>query len=108
VVGEIETQSIHKLIKSSKPEPGSINILETFLIENFPNYDKPIIKNLRVIVTLRSKKYPIHRDDPAFIDALNYFGFADLPPDWQELWEAILQRYLESLQGFVSVLLSVS
>lgn len=108
LISEIETQSVQELIKSSKPEPGSINILEAFLIENFPNYDKTIIKNLRVIVTLRSKKYPIHRDDPAFIDALNYFGFTELPPDWQELWEAVLQRYLESLQGLVSVLVSVS
>lgn len=108
LTSEIETQSVLKLIKSSKPEPGSINILEAFLDENSLNYDETIIKNLRVIMTLRSKKYPIHRDDPAFIEALNYFGFTELPPDWQELWEAVLQRYLESLQDLVSVLLSVN
>jgi len=108
LISEIETQSVLTLIKSSKSEPGSINILEAFLDENSPNYDKTIIKNLRVIITLRSKKYPIHRDDPAFIDALNYFGFTELPPDWQELWEAVLQRYLESLQGLVSTLVSIS
>lgn len=108
LISEIETQRVQELIKSSKPEPGSINILEAFLIEYFPNYDKTIIKNLRVIVTLRSKKYPIHCDDPVFIDALNYFGFTELPPDWQELWEAVLQRYLESLQGLVPMLVSVS
>lgn len=105
LISEIETQNVLKLLKSKKPKPGSINILEAFLDENSPNYDKSIIKNLRAIMTLRSKKYPVHRDDPVFIDALNYFGFTKLPPDWQELWEAVLQRYLESLQRFISTLL---
>ena len=108
LISEIETQSVLKLIKSSKPEPGSINILEAFLDENSPNYDKTIIKNLRVMMTLRSKKYPIHRDDPAFIDALNYFGFTGLPPDWQELWEGVLQRYLDSLRALLSNIISIS
>ena len=108
LISEIDTPNVLKLIKWSKPEPGSINILEAFLDEYSPNYDKAIIRNLRVIMTLRSKKYPIHRDNPAFIDALNYFGFTELPPDWQELWEAILQRYLESLQRLVSSLVSIS
>jgi len=108
LISEIETQNVLKLIKSKQPEPGSINILEAFLEENFQNYDKTVIKNLRVIMTLRSKKYPIHRDDPAFIDALNYFGRTGFPPDWQELWEASMQRYLESLQGLVSVLLKTN
>jgi hypothetical protein len=34
-----------------------------------------------MIMTLRSKKYPIHGDDPALLDALNYFGFTRIPPD---------------------------
>lgn len=108
LISEIDTQSVLKLIKSGKPEPGSINILEAFLDEYSPNYDKAIIKNLRVVMTLRSKKYPIHRDDPAFIDALNYFGFTELSPDWQELWEAVLQRYLDSLHALLSNIISIS
>ena len=108
LISEIETQSVSKLIKLKQPEPGSINILEAFLEEDFPNYDETIIKNLRVMMTLRSKKYPIHQDDPAFVDALNYFGRKEVPPDWQELWEAVLKRYLDSLQGLLSMLVSTS
>lgn len=108
LISEIETQNVLKLIKSKQPEPGSINILEAFLEENLPNYDKTVIKSLRVIMTLRSKKYPIHRDDTAFIDALNYLGRTEFPPDWQELWEAILERYLDSLQGLLSMIVSTS
>ena len=108
LISEIDTQNVLKLIKSGKPEPGSINILEAFLDEYSPNYDKAIIRNLRVVMTLRSKKYPIHRDDPAFIDALNYFGFTELPPDWQELWEAVLRRYLDSLHALLSNIILIN
>jgi len=108
LISDIETDGILKLIKSSKPEPGSINLLEAFLNENIPRYDSSIIKNLRTIMTLRSKKYPVHRDDPVFMDALNYLGFTTLPPDWQELWEAVLRRYMHSLQNLVSTLVSLS
>ena len=108
LISEIETKGIKKIIKSIKPKPGSINIIGAFLDENFPNHNKTIIKNFRVIMTLRSKKYPIHSDDPAFLDALNYLGFTGLPPDWQELWEAVLRRYLESLKGLLALFVSMS
>ncbi|MBI2076269.1 hypothetical protein HYW99_01370 [Candidatus Woesearchaeota archaeon] len=107
LIDEIETESILKLV-TSKPQYGSINILESFLNEKYPNYNKTIIKNLRFIMTLRSKKYPVHRDDVALIDALGYFGFTELPPDWQELWEACLKRYLDSIQGLISILIATS
>lgn len=45
-----------------------------------------------MIMIPSSKKYPVYREDPVLMDALNYFGFTELPPDWQELWEAFLQR----------------
>lgn len=77
---------------------GSINILEIFLNQKFPNYNKRIIINLRNIFTLRSKKYPIHPDSPELIDALKYFGFQEFPPIWGELWEEVLKKYLESLE----------
>jgi hypothetical protein len=104
LVDEIEIHSVQKLITSSKPEPGSINILEAFLDENFPNHNRIIIGNLRVIKTLRSQKYPIHCDKPVFLDVLKCLGFTDFPPDWEELWEVVLRKYLESLQGLVSLL----
>jgi len=97
LISEIETEKIAQLVTSKKPESGSINVLECFLQEHIPNFEKIAIKNLRMISALRSKKYPVHTDDPDFIKAMNYFGLPTFPPDWQELWEKVLQRYLESL-----------
>jgi hypothetical protein len=106
LVDGIEVASISKLIKR-EGKPGSINLLETFLNERVTDYDKTVIKNLRMIIMLRSKRYPVHKDDPAYLNALSYFGFTGIPPDWQNLWEIILNRYLESLRGLLSSLLQL-
>jgi hypothetical protein len=60
-----------------------------------------------MIMTLRSKKYPIHKDDPVLLDALSYFGFINIPPDWQNLWGAVLHRYLDSLETLISIIVSM-
>jgi hypothetical protein len=69
-----------------------------------PDYSTDMISNLRAIRKLRNKKYPIHREDPAFGEALAYFEMNDFPPDWQELWERVLTRYLESLEELAKTL----
>lgn len=107
LISEIETEKVLSLIKSNKIEPGSINLIETLLHEIAPDFDISIIKNLRMIMTLRSKKYPIHKDDPILLDALGYFGFTSIPLDWQDLWETVLQRYLNSLESLVSTIVSI-
>lgn len=96
LIDGMETKELNGCINNDTS--GSINILEAFLERYISNYDKKIITNLRNIVTMRSKKYPIHRDDPKFIEASKCFGFQDFPPDWGELWEVILTKYLESLE----------
>ena len=106
LIDGIEAANLSKLIRN-KGVTGSINLLETLFDERVIDYDKTVIRNLRMIVTLRSKKYPVHRDDPMYLNALSYFGFTDMPPDWQNLWETILYRYLESLRGLLSILLQV-
>jgi hypothetical protein len=107
LISEIETAKITRLIKSEKAETGSINLIETLLDEVAPNFDKSIIKNLRMIMALRSKKYPVHKDDPTLLNSLSYFGFTTMPPDWQDLWENVLQRYLDSLEGLISIIVSM-
>ncbi|MCD6481738.1 MAG: hypothetical protein J7L31_05660 [Thermoplasmata archaeon] len=97
LIDEINVKELKKFIRNKKLN-GSVNILEAFLEEQLPNYNKTIIANLRNIITLRSKKYPIHRDDARFINALRYFGFRKYPPDWGKLWEVVLKKYLESLK----------
>lgn len=69
-----------------------------------PNYDRDIVRNLRIIISLRSKKYPVHPDHPKFLDALKDLGFEDISSDWQELWEKVLLKYLESLQKLLKML----
>ncbi len=97
LIDGINVKELKKFIKNKKLN-GSVNVLEAFLEEHFSNYNKRIITNFRNIVTLRSKKYPIHKDDAKFIDALKYFGFKRYPPDWGRLWEVVLKNYLESLK----------
>ncbi|WXG45217.1 MAG: Rab family GTPase [Candidatus Atabeyarchaeum deiterrae] len=102
LIDGIETKPIKALIKSSTPDRGSVNIIDVLLREVSPDFDEDIIKTLRNIITLRSKKYPVHRDEPEFLKALRYFGFETFPPDWQALWEKVLQKYLNSLERLVS------
>jgi len=97
LIDEMNVEGLKKLV-ADRNLTGTINILEAFLEEHFPGYSKEIITNFRNIVRLRSKKYPIHRDDPKFIDSLKHFGFRTYPPDWGELWEVVLKKYLESLK----------
>jgi len=60
-----------------------------------------------MIMTLRSKKHPVHIDDPQYLNASSYFGFTDIPPDWQNLWGAVLKRYLETLQALINAILRI-
>lgn len=106
LIDGIETNMVSKLIRSDVAA-GSVNLLEKLLDERVGDHDKTTIRNLREIITLRSKRYPVHRDDPMYLNALSYFGFTDVPPDWQNLWETILHRYLESLRGLLSISLQV-
>ena len=102
LIDEINTEELKKSIDETTS--GSINILQAFLEAKIPNYDKTIITDLRNTVTLRSKKFPIHRDDPRFIEASRYFGSQNFPPDWEELWEVVLKKYLKSLEKIKKIL----
>lgn len=57
-----------------------------------------------MILTLRSKKHPVHKDDPRYLDAMKYFGQVKITPDWQNLYENILKRYNESMGGLTDLL----
>jgi len=98
LINEIETEKIKELIiNKDNLASGSINILERFLEEKIPGYNKEIVTIFRNIVTLRSKKYPTHPDQPEFIKAQKYFGIDSYPPNWGELWQKVLRKYLEAL-----------
>lgn len=96
LIDKMEGKKLKKSVDSNLR--GSINILERFLDIQVSYYDKTIIINFRNIMTLRSKKHPIHTDDPKFINALEYFGFGYPPENWGDLWKSVLDKYLESLE----------
>lgn len=77
----------------------SISLLEEFLQEKFPNRGeeiKPIIDNLKVIRSLRSRHYPTHNTQPDFIE-LVYKLTGSYPPSWSDLWIIALEKYKEVL-----------
>ena len=104
LINQIEINFLRKKFSLQKKTRGSISVLEAILDKINLKYDRTIIESLRNIFTLRSKKYPIHSDDPRFLDALRYFGFQNFPPDWQELWEVILSSYYEHLHKLEKLL----
>jgi hypothetical protein len=103
LIDEIE---VSKLSKQSSTHPtGSINVLEVFLKEKYPNFNQNLITNLRDIMTLRSKKMPIHEDDPKLIQVILRWG-CKIPPNWSSLWKQALMRFKESLLEMAKLLSS--
>jgi len=82
---------------------GSINILEGFLTEKIKNFPREIIQNLRDIMTMRSKKFPIHTTDPKFVEVVIKIT-KKYPPVWSELYQKALDMYKESLDKLINCL----
>jgi 20S proteasome alpha/beta subunit len=94
LVDGIKISELSKLI--DEQYVGSVNVLESFLKKYVKEYDSNLISNMRDIVTLRSKKMPIHRDDPKIIQVVLKWQYG-IPPDWSSLWNESLRRYRNSL-----------
>lgn len=105
LLDKMEKETLKKCINSDSNR--SVKVLEEFLNITFPNYDKNLISNFRNIIKLRSKKHPIHSDDPIFIRAVEYFGFHYPPDDWEKLWRSVLNKYLESLELLLTCLKTI-
>lgn len=72
LIDGLDVSKLKEMI-STHPD-GSINILETFLKEKHKDFDPVIITNLREIKVLRSKKMPIHEDDPKILQVILKWG----------------------------------
>ena len=92
----IDQMNIKEMKKTVKGKEGSINILQDFLIKNVKDFPSELISNFRDIMTLRSKKFPIHVTDPEFIETVVKL-VGKYPPNWSELWLKALEMYEESL-----------
>ena len=75
---------------------GSINKLEAFAKNKLPKLEPECIKTLREIHILRSKKMPIHKDDPKILQVLLEWEYK-VPPNWSNLWARALAKYKDSL-----------
>lgn len=106
VVDDIETDNLRNLLKISNSSYGSIKLIEIFLETNNLHYNKELIETLRMIRILRNKKFPTHKDDPKFIEAVQYFGVNYPIEDWQLLWERILEKFTKTLIYFIEALQS--
>jgi hypothetical protein len=98
IIDDIETEKIKKIAESV--DNGSINIMESILRKNGERDPEDIVKNLRMLKTLRNKKFPTHSDDGKFIEATTNFGQDKFPPDWEVLWENVLDGIVKSLKRF--------
>ena len=87
--------NIKEMKKTAKGKEGSINILEDFLIKDVKDFPSELISNFRDIMTLRSKKFPIHVTDPKFVETVVKL-VGKYPPNWSELWLKALEMYKES------------
>ena len=107
IIDRINESEIRSLVKEKKKQKltGSINILQQLLKENFPNYPRHIISNLRNLMTLRSKLYPAHATSSEVLVVLRNFGIDNYPlEDWETGWRKILGLCSNSLGDFVKIL----
>ena len=100
IIDNVEVTRIKTALKINDKRNSSINLMEILLKENEKSSYKNIIKNLRMLKILRNKKFPTHYDDGRFIEAMNNFGQQTFPPDWEVLWENVLEDTTESLKKF--------
>jgi len=99
----VDQFNIEEMKKNIPEKEGSINILEECLHKNIKEFSSEIITNLRDIMTLRSKRFPIHVTDPIFVD-LTVKLVGKYPPGWTDLWFKALTIYKESMDKLLECL----
>jgi len=103
IIDNIEIQKIKDVLKiENSKRVGTIKLMEAVLNSN--NNEKNKFESLIMLKKLRNKKFPTHIDDGEFINAMKYFGQEKFPPDWQVLWENVLENVTQGLSEFRRVL----
>jgi 20S proteasome alpha/beta subunit len=100
LIDDVDVSSLNKSLSTA--QEGSINVLEAFLKEKYQHFNPAIITNLREIKVLRSKKMPIHEDDPKILKVILKWE-CKIPPNWGHLWMLGLQKYKESITMLAEV-----
>jgi len=107
IFDRIHTTKVKEILKpeSRTNLNGSINILETVLKEKVSNPPRQIIGNLRNLIKLRNKMYPVHSSDKEVLLIFQNFGLGKYPPrDWEKAFLKILRLCTHSMQSLVEIL----
>ncbi|MBA7532861.1 hypothetical protein ES705_25091 [subsurface metagenome] len=99
----INKNELKNLLKKH-PQNGSVNYLEMFLQEKYPNYDLNIIRRFRRIFKIR-KMFPVHRDTNESIKSIEELGESYPNTNYKRLWNKILLDFYLSLRQFEEILL---
>jgi len=84
-----------------------IKIVDNWLKEEGVTYDLDMIQTWNNIVTMRNCSYPYHPESSEMTNLLRFFGHG-ASPDYPKLWDSILEKLLQSLRTFRSVLNSMT
>jgi len=100
----ININELKNLLKT-QPRNGSVNYLEKFLQEKYPNYDLNVIKRFRRIFKIR-KMFPVHRGTNESIKVIEELGESYPNTNYKRLWNKILLDFYASLRQLEEILLS--
>lgn len=100
---EIELKPLKALVKDGRNDWKSIKLIEALANQNSWTYDPKIFEVWRAIVYLRNATFPYHATDTRIVDLISFFG-QTFPPDYAELWKAILKSLLVSITEFRKLL----
>ena len=93
----IDQINVEELKKYAGEQGGSINLLQEFLVKSVEDSCSELISNFRDIMTLRSKKFPIHTTDIKFVEVvIKITGI--YPPNWSDLYLRTLNSHEDNMK----------
>jgi 20S proteasome alpha/beta subunit len=99
----VDQLNVKEMKKTVGKKEGSINVLEAYTGQCIADFPPEIIQTFRDIMTLRSKKFPIHSTDSKFLEVVIKITGV-YPPSWPDLYIKTLNLYSESLSRFLGCL----
>ncbi len=99
---EVEKAPLQLLV-SAPDDLGPISLVKRWLEEKGISYDPSMIETWKYIRILRND-YPAHSHTRGVIEAVQFFGESFPVQDYSKLWNAILDRFLQSVSTFQRIL----
>ena len=99
----IDQLNVKEMKKAVPGKEGSINILQQFASERIGDFPTEIIQTFRDVMTMRSKKFPIHATNSRFVDVVVRV-VGTYPPNWSDLYLKSLSLYERSLKELLDYL----